>query len=35
MDVFMHACMHVSKSKNQIKTILFPKDCDINENEQY
>jgi len=36
MDEFMHACMHVSKSKDQIKNnFLFPQDCDNNENEQY
>jgi len=34
MYVFMHACTHISKSKNQIKNILFPQDCDINEHKQ-
>jgi len=31
----MYLCIHVSKSKNQIKNISFPQDFDINEHEQY
>ena len=29
----MYLWMRVSKSKNQIKNILFPPDCDINEHK--
>jgi len=32
--VFMHACTHVSKSRNQMKNNLFAQDCDIDEQEQ-